>query len=229
MYASANQDCTGCDNHAGGLEYVGGGRGEYIMEPQLKYVGYGGDIGVRRRRDCSCILIPSGLLCCLLLTSLLLWALWPTSEECLVDKEEFAYKWSPVKIQQCCRRGFVPCPKEEVIIEPSTTPLPYEGPVDPFNCADGFLNWKSEWSIAKKQYCCTHHRQGCGADAEVPAAQYDCSSALANWVKAWSEGKKTWCCARGTKSCPNDAAFAGAGYGAGTHHGLLPNGAPIAR
>merc|ERR1712051_132934 len=101
-------------------------------------------------------------------------------------------------------------------------------PVDPYNCAEGVLNFGAEWSLEKKQWCCSAHGQGCGQDAEVPAAQYDCNSAFANWVKGWSPGKKRWCCSKGIKSCPSDAAAAGAGYGAGTKHGADFQGAPIA-
>merc|ERR1712004_764103 len=66
----------------------------------------------------------------------------PEAEECLVHQEDYQYHWSTDKIARCCARGFVPCrsnPGPPVTEAPVRAP---EGPVDPFNCADGFLNWQ---------------------------------------------------------------------------------------
>jgi len=224
MYCQANT----CGTDGGmqrGLEYVGSGQGEFAVEPQMKYVGYGGDYSVRRVGGNACCIILGPALACLLLTlGLLCYMFWPAvvAEECLEHRELYQYHWSLQKTYRCCTRGFVECPAQ-------TTQEPIaSGPVDPFNCADGVLNWQAGWSTQKKQWCCEQHGQGCGQDAEVAAAEYDCNAAFANWVKGWSEGKKAWCCARGTKSCQSDAAAAGMGYGAGTQHGADFNGAPLA-
>merc|ERR1712045_515840 len=91
--------------------------------------------------------------------------------------------------RECC----IPIKNEDT----TAPPLP-PGPVDPFNCADGALNWRSEWSGSKKRWCCDIHGKGCpppgGNDDAVPAAQYDCDAGYANWVKGWSILKKNWCC-----------------------------------
>merc|ERR1711933_350115 len=109
------------------------------------------------------------------------------------------------------------------------------GPVDPFNCALGDLNWKSGWSVTKKQWCCRVHKKGCPAPGEgwtaVPAAEYDCNAGFENWVKGWSGLKKVWCCQKVGKGCPgsgdlNVAQAAGQGFGAGAEYG--DHGAPIA-
>merc|ERR1712150_40499 len=207
------------------LVYAGQGQGEFAMEPTLKYVGYGGDYTPRRTPGNLCCLILPALACLLLTLGLLSWLFWPSAEECLVHQDNYKYHWSTEKMSRCCARGFIPC-RSSPLLHPTAMP---EGPVDPFNCADGVLNWQAGWSTQKKQWCCTQHGKGCGQDAEVPAAEYDCNAGFANWVKGWSEGKKTWCCSFGYKSCPTDAAAAGGGYGAGTEHGANVNGAPIAQ
>jgi len=221
MYRSAEPCDASCGGNGSDLVYVGQGRGEFAVEPAMKYVGYGGDYTARRRNMCWLLIFPA--LACLLLTlGLLCYLLWPT-DECLDHKDTFQYHWSKDKTMRCCAKGYVPClPIEQPQAQPP------KGPVDPFNCADGEANWPAEWSTEKKVWCCSHHGKGCGQDGEVSAAQYDCNSAFANWVKAWSEGKKQWCCSHGVKSCPGDAAAAGAGYGAGTEHGADFNGAPVA-
>jgi len=219
--------CSGepCDTRGGNgsdLMYVGQGRGEFAVEPAMKYVGYGGDYTARRRNMCWLLLIPALALLMLLLW--ILWVSWP-SDECQEQRETYQYHWSKAKIMRCCARGIVPCPEPPTIAPQAPVP---RGPVDPYNCADGQANWPAEWSTPKKQWCCQQHGKGCGQDAEVSASQYDCNSAFANWVKAWSEGKKGWCCSHGVKSCPADAAAAGEGYGSGTQHGNDPYGAPEA-
>jgi len=58
---------------------------------------------------------------------------------------------------------------------------------------------------------------------------YDCNDGTENWVLGWSENKKQWCCAHGYKGCAADAAMVVAtGYGAGSHEGQTPFGAPVA-
>jgi len=216
MHCQADACGTGGRN-GNDLVYVGAGQGEFAVEPQMKYVGYGGDYSVRRGGFNVCLVLGPALAC---LLALLCYIFWPV-EECLDRKAEYLYHWSPDKTMRCCARGFVACPQQPTIPPPS-------GPVDPYNCAEGILNFGAEWSLEKKQWCCNQHGKGCGQDAEVPAAQYDCNSAFANWVKGWSPGKKQWCCSKGIKCCPSDAAAAGAGYGAGTKHGADFHGAPVA-
>jgi len=222
MYCSADPCATGGADR-GDLVYVGAGRGEFAVEPAMKYVGYGGDYGVRRGNNICCLVVSSTAGLLLLLLGLLCYLLWPT-DECLVQIHTYQHHWSLDKTRRCCAKGYVTCP-----VQPTQQPVQQPaGPVDPFNCADGKLNWQAGWSTQKKQWCCQQHGEGCGQDTEVPAAQYDCNAAFANWVKGWSEGKKAWCCSSGFQSCPRDAAAAGEGYGAGTEHGADFNGAPVA-
>jgi len=188
----------------------------------MKWVGYGGDFSVRRRRDMTCLLITS-LLGLLGLLALLAWCFWP-NEECRLRLDNWQYEWSREKQNRCCARGFIPCSDP-----PPPQPQPFLGPVDPFNCALGDLNWQAGWSLEKKQWCCTEHGKGCGHDGPTVANMYDCNAGTENWVKGWSDNKKQWCCAHGYKSCPADAAAVdGNGYGAGSHGGATPFGAPVA-
>merc|ERR1711933_296994 len=85
------------------------------------------------------------------------------------------------------------------------------------------------WALEKKQWCCQEHGKGCGHDGPTVANMYDCNAGTENWVKGWSDNKKQWCCAHGYKGCPADAAAVdGNGYGAGSHGGATPFGAPVA-
>lgn len=223
-----NDPCQPCGGGGlnRGLEYVGAGQGDFAMEPQMKYVGYGGDYSVRRAAGFPWCLLTLPLL---LLSLLCLWLFWPC-DECKKGLENYQIEWSTDKIWRCCSRGFVPCP--------ITTPEPFAPPsgrVDPYNCALGYLNWQAGWSTEKKVWCCKEHGKGCGHDGPAVANMYDCNDGTENWVKGWSQNKKQWCCAHGYKGCI-DEAFGGAtsaseamaGYGAGSHNGLTPNGVTIA-
>merc|ERR1711920_934552 len=226
MYCQVDS-CATSGTGRGDLEYVGCGRGDFAVEPAMKYVGYGGDYSVRRGPNICCIVVSSASGLLLLLLGLLCYLFWPTNE-CLVQIDTYQQHWSLDKTRRCCARGYVPCIFVEPPVTPPPPPPPPAGPVDPFNCADGAINWQAGWSTEKKVWCCHQHGKGCGQDAEVPAAEYDCNAAFANWVKGWSEGKKQWCCNYGYETCPNNAAAAGAGYGAGTQNGANFHGAQVA-
>merc|ERR1712066_1078179 len=108
--------------------------GEFAVEPQMKYVGYGGDYSVRRPGWNICLILGPALA---LLLALLCFIFWPR-DECLVHKDNYLYHWSMGKTMRCCARGYVACPRDDD-----------RGPVDPYNCADGFNNWQAGWSTPK--------------------------------------------------------------------------------
>merc|ERR1711976_424463 len=140
---------------------------------------------------------------------------------CRVGLQNWQFEWDQQKQMRCCAKGFPSCPAPE--------PPMAMGPVDPYNCALGDLNWQAGWSTEKKQWCCQNHGKGCGHDAPATANMYDCEAGTENWVKGWSQNKKDWCCSHGYHGCAGDAAtVAGAGYGAGSHGGATPFGAPVA-
>jgi len=218
--------CVGCDPNpgmAGGMHYVGCGSGDYMAQSTYRYVGYGGDFSnVRRRRDFTCLITT--LLLSMLLLLLAWWWLWPT-DECFEDQQDWQYKWGRARQMRCCARVGIGCDK--------ATPPP--GPVDPFNCASGYLNWKGGWSVSKKQWCCKVHGKGCPENGEgwaaQPASEYDCNAGYENWVKGWSMVKKQWCCNKFQKGCPGSGAenllqAAGEGFGAGAQYGV--SAAPVA-
>jgi len=223
-------DCAACgvgcggDAGNGGMQYVGCGEGEYTAVSTYRYVGYGGDFSsVRRRRDFTCLICTALIAMCLLL--LAWWYLTPV-DECYVDQANWEYKWGRAKQIRCCARFGIGCKNE---------PTPPPGPVDPFNCASGYLNWKGGWSVGKKKWCCKVHGKGCPENGEgwaaQPAAEYDCNAAYENWVKGWSMVKKTWCCNKMGKGCPgsgdqNLLQAASGGYGAGAKYGY--KSAPVA-
>merc|ERR1719343_67146 len=138
--------------------------------------------------------------------------------------------WSVGKKEWCCRVHGKGCPGQAAGCAPAAPPPPPapQGPVDPYNCALGYVNWEAGWSLEKKRWCCNEHGKGCGHDGPAVANMYDCNAGTENWVKGWSENKKQWCCSHGYPSCPSDAsAVVGVGYGAGSHGGRTPEGAPV--
>jgi len=214
---------AGCGGGRGGdMVYVGPGQGAYRTQQTYRYVGYGGDFtNVPRRRDFTCCICAIIGLSLLLLS---LYLLWPTGVDCVTDRESWQMSWSPTKQAYCCRATGFGCMV--------TTPPPFVnpgpsgpvGPVDPFNCAEGFSSWESDWSEDKKTWCCNIHGRGCNSRGEVAASSYDCNAGHDNWVKAWSTGKKTWCCQTFHTGCPQDAALnegqaSQGGYGAGAKYG----------
>lgn len=221
----------GCDdgsNQYGQMTFVGGGQGDFVQDSSYRFVGFGGDFSnIRRRRDFTCLICTA--LSLLLALLAVMWCFWPAAtNECEVDAAVWKYKWDLGKQSRCCALAGIGCSTVQATAAPAPAPL---GPVDPFNCADGFLNWAAEWSGEKKTWCCGVHHRGCGHPAPAPAAQYDCNSGLANFVKGWSTPKKFWCCTHGGTGCPGSGQLnmieAGTmGYGAGAQHGR--EGAPMA-
>jgi len=212
------------------MNYVGPGQGGYVQDTGYRYVGYGGDYsGVRPRRDFTCLI---GLLSLLLLIPLLCWLFWPVAAtDCVTGFDRCQMVWSARQQDTCCAQGQC-CLQADKVIAGPVGPV---GPVDPFNCADGFQNFRADWSVEKKKWCCNVHHRGCLVNGEgwdaVPASQYDCNAGFANFVKGWSALKKNWCCQNANKGCLGSGAMsAGAasmqGYGAGAQHGLI--GAPEA-
>jgi len=224
---------NGCDNgpQYGQMAFVGGGQGEFMAEQSYRFIGYGGEFSnVRRRRDFTCLICTA--LSLLLALLAVMWCFWPSANECEIDAANWQYKWNPAKQSRCCALAGIACPLQLATTQQATAAPPAPmGPVDPFNCADGFLNWAAEWSGEKKTWCCRIHHKGCDHPAPAPANQYDCNSGLANFVKAWSMPKKQWCCLNAKTGCPgsgdlNIAQTENMGYGAGAQHGF--QGAPVA-
>lgn len=216
------------------MRYVGPGQGGYIQEAAYRYVGYGGNFSnVARSRDFTCCISICSMLT-LLLLGLLMWLLRPTQNVCEDGKDDWQHLWSKDKQDFCCRTASIGC--RAVAYTPMAMPsLGPVGPVDPFNCADGILNWKAGWSVDKKKWCCKIHGKGCPENGEgwdaVPAAQYDCDAGFANWVKGWSVPKKAWCCQTANMGCAGTGKLSlgqaeAQGYGAGAQHG--DTGAPVA-
>jgi len=205
----------------GDVQFVGCGQGAYIADTNYRFVGYGGDYSTPRRRDFTCLICTA--LSLLLGLLAVMWCLWP-ADECEVDQLNWKYKWDPAKRARCCTLEGIGCEQ--------ATARPPVGPVDPFNCADGFTNWQADWSSDKKVWCCNVHKRGCGLPAPMAANWFDCDSGFANYVKGWSVNKKAWCCGKEKKGCLgsgdlNMIQTENMGYGAGAQHGF--EGAPVAQ
>merc|ERR1712060_811940 len=99
----------------------------------------------------TCLLCTVLLSMLLLLLALMWWWWWPV-DECYVDQMDWQYKWGKARQARCCARVGIGCKNQ---------PTPEPGPVDPYNCADGYLNWKAGWSRSKKKWCCQKVGKGC--------------------------------------------------------------------
>lgn len=108
------------------------------------------------------------------------------------------------------------------------------GPVekDPYDCMEGFPNWKYGWSKKKKDWCCSNRGVACEAvgphAAEPPGDapgstdealedflmadrlsdgdvdnDYDCAMDWENWEVVWTDAKKAWCCKQKQLGCPD--------------------------
>mmetsp|Transcript_26494 Transcript_26494/g.57511 ORF Transcript_26494/g.57511 Transcript_26494/m.57511 type:complete len:417 (-) Transcript_26494:61-1311(-) len=60
----------------------------------------------------------------------------------------------------------------------------------------------SDWSKDQRDYCCSHHSQGC-SDHDHPG-NVDCVAGFASWRTSWSEEKQEECCRRFGRACPDE-------------------------
>merc|ERR1712241_1082503 len=97
---------------------------------------------------------------------LALYLLWPRGIDCVTGRETWQRSWSPSRQAYCCRTTGFGC----MVVPQPPQPGPV-GPVDPFNCADGFGNWEADWSEEKKSWCCQHFQKGCADQAAMSEGQ----------------------------------------------------------
>merc|ERR1712183_731355 len=114
--------------------------------------GYGGDYTVAKPR--------SFLPCCIISLLFLGWLWgWLTcwgffynncQDMCKDDIMNWQYHWSESRKRMCCAQGKI---SPQFVGQICATnrggpvgPTQQPGPVDPFNCADGVLNWQAGWS-----------------------------------------------------------------------------------
>lgn len=111
------------------MGYVGTGRGDHVEVMGYKFVGARrGEYDVLRMKDCTCTIIGSGLVCCVLITLLLMWLLLPVATTPLAFdcNAGFAYwetSWSRSKQVFCCQHAGVGCAgTTSVAPAPATSP-----------------------------------------------------------------------------------------------------------
>uniref|UniRef100_A0A7S4UGW8 Uncharacterized protein n=1 Tax=Alexandrium monilatum TaxID=311494 RepID=A0A7S4UGW8_9DINO len=61
-----------------------------------------------------------------------------------------------------------------------------------YDCEAGYDRWQTEWTDAKKRWCCEYDSRGCHGDTTVDA--FNCFNNPHNFKQAWSETKQEWCC-----------------------------------
>jgi hypothetical protein len=168
------------------LAYVGPGQGSYCQETNYRFIGYGGDFDViRRRRDWTCWIALCCLPLLLLLPLLLWWLCQAPAFDCSADRDTYEFSWSSEKKYFCCESEGVGCPtttpRQTAFPEttptspptpppttpptppPSTTP---NGPTpDPYNCA---VDAEDQWEQEKKEWCCRIHHRGCPPTTQGP-------------------------------------------------------------
>lgn len=212
------------------MSFVGPGAGAYAAETTFKYVGYGGDFGVvRRRRDFTCVVFCCLLPLLLLLPLALWWICQPADTDCDEGFPTWEVSWSENKKALCCAHSGRGChetqpttalPETTPTVPPTPFPTPPPrpqatrppapptrppptappGPVDPFNCA---VDQYFQWAAGKKEWCCRiHHLCGQPTEPPRPADPYNCADGFSNWQAGWSLPKKEWCCRVHGKGCP---------------------------
>jgi len=195
--------------------YVGPGKGYYEKVQGFNFVGEGGGewvkedlavpLGRQMRPQCRCfvalvaVAMGGGL-------GYLLWpylskAAWP-SPPVRLSPEACAKEDASMTVElkhSCCKRYHLQC-----LIH---------------DCDEGFSDWRREWSIPKKAWCCQQTLRGCPPPALVappggPAPshgpqpgrssdpRFNCEIGFENFRAGWSLAKKQSCCASVGKGCP---------------------------
>lgn len=60
-------------------------------------------------------------------------------------------------------------------------------------------DWKTSWTVAKQEWCCSHRQVGCVTPSSKP---FDCDTGFSNWETLWSKAQQAWCCAQTMRACP---------------------------
>lgn len=210
LAASRGEADDGCCGEEGAamMNYVGGGKGEYVQETTYRFVGGGhGDFDLVVPTSAGrCRAICGGVICAalLLVGIFLLFVGSPLTSStmkavagfgqfnCDVHAEGGVGNWPLDHLQWCCEHEQVGCPAE---------------PAQPFNCQEGLALWRRGWSKAKKDWCCDHEELGCVSvpepepKPETTSLPYDCRAGFARWETGWSASKKAWCCENEKRGC----------------------------
>lgn len=202
------------------------GCGAYTLDSTYRYVGFGGDFDVvRRKKDFTCLITICTLpLVCLLLPAICWWRSQAAPFDCFKEVAEFQQAWSQEQKEYCCEASGVGCgaaqPATAIPASPPTPPPTPARPSDPYNCA---LSTPAQWRPQKRAWCCSVHHQGCDSTTlqstappqtppatSAPAAvnpiaePYNCEDGHANWQNGWSITKKSWCCMHKGKGCTSE-------------------------
>lgn len=144
-----------------------------------------------------------------------------------------ALTWTTAKRLWCCDNQGVACstPPTARLITVTSPPVVKSLP---FDCYSGYSDWRRQWSLKKREYCCEHVDRGCehyaaaattskppckgwccelvGRNCTHPtttAHPFDCQAGLKNYRKGWSREKLQWCCTRLPQlPCPSAETWA---------------------
>lgn len=83
---------------------------------------------------------------------------------------------------------------------------PYECSLEHFDCTAGIKSWRTTWSVAKREWCCTHDRVWCpthgGQTLRTEVRHYaHWSKSSAVSTRTWSKSKRDWCCKHKNTGC----------------------------
>merc|ERR1712187_92333 len=81
---------------------------------------------------------------------------------------------------------------------PKATPAPAPKVV-PYDCDVGYDNWKKNWKLSKRAWCCQQKSRGC--PQKNPGELYNCDAGYSAWQHVWNSEKKTWCCQNMGRGC----------------------------
>merc|ERR1711920_381785 len=111
--------------------------GSYVQDTTFRYVGYGGDFDVvRRKRDFTCILGCCLLPLLLLLPCLLWWLCQEDKFDCDDGYATWEISWGVMKQRYCCAEFGRACQTSTtttrpLIVLPTPTPPPTQAPTPP--------------------------------------------------------------------------------------------------
>merc|ERR1712217_486143 len=74
---------------------------------------------------------------------------------------------------------------------------------EPYDCRAGYAKWESEWSQARKDWCCWHKSHGCpkSTSSVALAKPYNCLT-----EDSWAPQKKSWCCRNTGLGCAEETS-----------------------
>jgi len=163
------------------MEFVGGGRGAYVVKTTYRYVGVGA--GEYKEVEDRVTLFPAWACAGLVMSGVALLLL--------------ALSFIAMPLALAPTTTAAPTTITTTIELPTTTTKA------PYDCSGE--TWKRDfWTIAQKDYCCKAAGLGCQNSVvheELQHAAFDCNKDFQTWEASWAPDRKEWCCKNQHRGC----------------------------